>query len=249
MGKIPYLFRRKNVYYFRIRIPIELQEPLQAKAIVRSLKTENRHEATPLALQLAANFAAALYDLKSGRNAQISMSSLIAQVPEQRAITTITFTQPTPIQPKAPLLSVVVADFLERYDPKNKATLTKLKSTLPIFIELVGDKPITNILQADVNHYFDQVQKLPIRHDAKMYRGMSLKKIIATHSGRCIAEGTFRSTYRASVSLLLNWAHVHYKDQGFPSLSVNGAVYRGDRSHGINKQRALTQKTPINSNS
>ncbi|PPD35833.1 MAG: hypothetical protein CTY19_01955 [Methylomonas sp.] len=169
------------------------------------------------------------------------MSSLIAQVPEQRAITTIAFTQPTPILPKAPLLSVVVADFLQRYDPKNKATLTKLKSTLPIFIELVGDKPITNILQADVNNYFDQVQKLPIRHDAKMFRGMSLKKIIATHTGRCIAEGTFRSTYRASVSLLLNWAYVHYKDQGFPSLSVNGAVYRGDRSHGINKQRALTQ--------
>jgi hypothetical protein len=188
VGKIPYLFRRNNVYYFRIRIPIELQEPLQAKAIVRSLKTENRHEATPLALQLAANFAAALYDLKSGRSNQISMSSLIAQVPEQRAITTITFTQPTPIQPKSPLLSVVVADFLQRYDPKNKATLTKLKSTLPIFIELVGDKPIANILQADVNHYFDQVQNEAADGVSKSIKTNSSHRIVPIHS-KLIALG------------------------------------------------------------
>lgn len=113
--------------------------------------------------------------------------------------------------------------------------MTKLKSTLPVFVELVGDKPINTILQADVNRYFDDVQKLPVRRDAKQFRGMSIQTIIATHDGRCIAEGTFESTYRATVSLLINWASVHYKDQGFPALSVNGAVYRGNRSSGINK--------------
>jgi integrase len=68
---------------------------------------------------------------------------------------------------------------------------------------------------------------------------MSIKKIIATHRGRTIAAGTFDSTYRACVSMFINWSIVHYKDQGFPVLSVSGAIYKGIRKEGINKQRAF----------
>ncbi len=116
-----------------------------------------------------------------------------------------------------PLLSVVVADFLDHYSPDNKATLTKLKSTLPVFVELIGDKPVNKILQTDVNKYFDLVQKLPVRRDAKIFANIPIKKIIATHRGRCISAGTFDSTYRACVSMFINWAIVHYRDQGFPN--------------------------------
>jgi hypothetical protein len=68
---------------------------------------------------------------------------------------------------------------------------------------------------------------------------MSLKEIIVANTGSCLAEGTFKSTYRACVSLFIQWATVHYKDQGFPDLSVKGAVYRGVRAGGVNKQRAM----------
>jgi hypothetical protein len=54
MAKIPYLVRRKNVFYFRLVVPPELRESINAREIVRSLKTENRHEATHQALKLAA---------------------------------------------------------------------------------------------------------------------------------------------------------------------------------------------------
>ena len=139
------------------------------------------------------------------------------------------------------MLSNVIQDFLSRYNPKNRATLIKLQSTLPILLELVGDKPVNTILQADINDFFDQVQKLPVRRDAKIFNGMSIKEIIAANDGqRCIAEGTFDSTYRACTSLFINWAEINYKDQGFPDLTAKGAVYMGHRSHGINKQRALT---------
>ena len=107
-----------------------------------------------------------------------------------------------------PLLSVVVDDFLKRYDPSNKATFTKLNATLPIFVELIGNKAINQILQADVNSYFEEVQKLPVRRDAKIFSGMSFKEIIAANTGSCIAEGTFKSTYRACVSLFTQWASV-----------------------------------------
>jgi len=38
MAKIPYLFRRKNIYYFRIRISAECQNSLKAREIIQSLK-------------------------------------------------------------------------------------------------------------------------------------------------------------------------------------------------------------------
>jgi integrase len=44
---------------------------------------------------------------------------------------------------------------------------------------------------------------------------------------------------KAPTALLLEWASVHYKDQGFPDLSLKGAVYRGIRVGGVNKQRAM----------
>lgn len=236
MAKTPYLYRRNNIYYFRFVVPIELRETLKVREIIKSLKTQNREVAVPLALQLAANVTTAFYNLKSGNISALSVSELTTQEPQKQAVTV---PLPRAVYPQAPLLSAVVDDFLQRYDQKNKATLTKLKSTLPIFVELVGDKPVNQIFQADINRYFDQVQKLPVRRDAKIFQNMSIQKVIATHDDRCIAEGTFESTYRATVSLLINWASVHYKDQGFPDLSVQGAVYRGQRNLGINKQRAL----------
>ncbi|MGZ8213723.1 MAG: DUF6538 domain-containing protein [Methylosarcina sp.] len=185
MAKIPYLVRRKNIFYFRLVIPVELRETVNAREIIQSLKTENREEATHLALKLAAHFKASLYDLKAGKAQQIN--HLVLSEPRNKP----------PAAPhaqvisSAPLLSLVISDFLKRYDSNNKATLTKLNSALPILHELIGDKPINQILQADINSFFDEVQKLPVKRSKKEFKGMSIKQIIAANTGRCIAEGTF----------------------------------------------------------
>jgi hypothetical protein len=67
MAKIPFLFRRKNVFYFRLRVPVEYQELFKSREIVQSLKTEKQAEAIPLALKLAAYYKASLQDLKNGK--------------------------------------------------------------------------------------------------------------------------------------------------------------------------------------
>jgi len=67
IAKIPYLVRRKNTFYFRLSIPAELRESINAREIVKSLKTENRFEATYQALKLAAHYKALLHDLKTGK--------------------------------------------------------------------------------------------------------------------------------------------------------------------------------------
>jgi integrase len=245
MAKIPYLYRRNNIYYFRLRVPAQLRASLKVSEIIQSLKTESRAEAIPLALRLAASVTVTFNELKTANRACISHAEVIRLAHHDMRIDVASGDS---IAAKfaldqshstVPLLSVVVDDFLRRYDPSNKATLTKLVATLPIFVESIGNKAINQILQADVNTYFEEVQKFPVRRDSKIFEGMSLKEIIAANTGSCIAEGTFKSTYRACVSLLIQWATVHYKDQGFPDLSVKGAVYRGIRAGGVNKQRAM----------
>ncbi|WP_374088327.1 hypothetical protein [Methylomicrobium lacus] len=68
-----------------------------------------------------------------------------------------------------PLLSVVILGFLKRHDQNKKANFTKLVVTLPIFLDLVGDRLINQLLQADINGYFDEVQSLPLWHHAKIF--------------------------------------------------------------------------------
>jgi len=253
MAKIPYLIRRKNIFYFRFVVPVGFRDLLKVREITKSLRTENREEATHQALKLAAYFRATMHNHKTGKALILNRSEMMASISDEVAyhptqinavepLYVASVDEPTPIYStilKAPLLSVVIDDFLARYDQKKKATLTKLNATLPIFLELVTDKPINQILQADINSYFDDVQRLPIRKEAKIFKGMSLREIMVANTGRCVSAGTFKSTYRACVSIFISWAIINYKDQGFPSLSTNGAVYHGERANGINKQRAI----------
>ena len=253
MAKIPYLIRRKNIFYFRLVVPVEFRDLLKVREITKSLRTENREEATHQALKLAAYFRAAMLNHKTGKALISNRSELMASTSDEIAyhptqinavepLYVASVDEPTPIYStpsKTPLLSIVIGDFLDRYDQSKKATLTKLNATLPILLELVGDKPVNQILQADINAYFDDVQKLPVRKDAKIFKGMTLREIMAANTGKCVSAGTFKSTYRACVSIFISWAVINYKDQGFPNLSTNGAVYHGERVNGINKQRAI----------
>lgn len=54
MAKIPYLVRRKNVFYFRLGVPADLREIIKTREIFQSLRTQDRDEAARRALKLAA---------------------------------------------------------------------------------------------------------------------------------------------------------------------------------------------------
>lgn len=255
MGKTPYLFRRNNVFYFRCRVPVCHQNSFDAREIVHSLRTENREDAARQALKIAANFKQLLHDLKTGKAGKVSRADLlgvpsnseikntqqIEKQPLQAVAVSVPTQRPVFIQetPQAPLLSVVVDDFLSRYDKSNKTMLSKLVSFMPIFIELVGDRSVNQILQADLNRFFDDVQKLPVRRDSEKFKGLSIRQMIAANNGPCISQKTYYGTYRCCIGIFTQWAFVNYADQCFPLLSVQGADYRGERGNGINKQRAM----------
>ena len=93
MAKIPYLFRRKNIFYFRARIPREHQKLLKAVEVVRSLKTENQAEAIPLALKFAATFKALLQDLQQGNMSVDNYAALMAFLDDAKVIVKRTLRQ------------------------------------------------------------------------------------------------------------------------------------------------------------
>ena len=87
MAKTTYLFRRKNVFYFRFRVPAQHQNLFKTREIVQSLRTESREEATYRALRLAAHINSLLHDIKAGKAREISsidsLTSLSARDNEQ----------------------------------------------------------------------------------------------------------------------------------------------------------------------
>ncbi len=80
MGKIPYLFRRKNVFYFRLIVPIELQTLLDFTQVTVSLKTQktqNSEEAISKALLFASRLKSYLYDVNHGNRSPVERSVLV----------------------------------------------------------------------------------------------------------------------------------------------------------------------------
>ncbi|MBE0438078.1 MAG: site-specific integrase [Methylomicrobium sp.] len=232
MTKIPYLYRRKNIFYFRIRVPEHLRNFLQIREVTRSLKTEKRSEATFLALRLASEVTQIFNEIDPSASASSERCKIEALLGKP----SIRFNHSNiSTETKPPSLSSIIDSFLSKYDPSNRAMLTKLKSFMPIFLELIEDKPVHSILQGDINQFFDDVQKLPVRRK----NGVSLRELIANNDGDCISKKTFEGSYRACISIFLEWGKVHYQDQGFPSLSTAGAIYRGIRTGADNKQRAI----------
>src|SRR5206468_683333 len=65
---------------------------------------------------------------------------------------------------ESPKLGKVVKDFLDNFRRDKKGPMfTKHKTVLPLFVMIVGDKKVSQLKQADVNEFFEVVQKLPPR--------------------------------------------------------------------------------------
>lgn len=146
--------------------------------------------------------------------------------------------------------SVTFADVAEQYIEKEyaggrkPAMAKKVNLVVPMLVELVGKKPISELKQSDINYFFELVHQLwPRWSDVARATGKSwiaLAKSNEDLSRGEIAPGTFEDTYRAVVSRFLDWSITNYQDRGFPtSLTVKLIEYRGSKAGGANRQRAF----------
>jgi integrase len=116
----------------------------------------------------------------------------------------------------------------------------KHQTVLPLLVASVGNKPVDQIKQADLNRFFQVVCKLPPRWaDICRKRKITPIQLAALEQGE-LAPKTFEDTYKASVRVFLKAARRDWQDQGFPvHISVEGIAYSGEVGEGMNKQRAF----------
>lgn len=154
----------------------------------------------------------------------------------------------TPAAPEPPqaskvlMLSDVVSEYLARPDHKAEM-LKKHKATLALLLDIVGDKPVAELLQKDIYDFLRAVCKLPppvVRQGAAARSDGPADR----HHGvapESISPKTYEDGYVASLRVFLIDAFNLYGDQKFPpNLNTKRIKYSGEREEDERQQRALT---------
>ena len=142
----------------------------------------------------------------------------------------------------APALRAVVDAFLAQYEKRGKdQMLKKHRPALNMLVEVIGDKPVNQLRQADINEFFDVLTALSPRwRDQCKKLKLSVRELAELGHEETIGPKTFQDSYIASVRPFLEAAQRDYGDQGFPlTLTTKGIEYLGDQEEDVNKQRAF----------
>lgn len=149
---------------------------------------------------------------------------------------------PKPVR-EVPKLSKVIEYFISKQDPE-VPMFKKYRPALDLFLEYVGDRPVDQIKQMDIEGYFTLICKLPPRwYDEKRKRKVSVRELGDMKWKTCLASKTFKDGYLAAFRPFLSASIRTFRDQGFPStLTVEGIKYMGDRKERDQAQRAFKPK-------
>ena len=257
-----YAARVKSVYT-HIRIAVTDMDMDEQKLTALMALTKQRLQLEERHAQEQAEDRVALARLKSSHREELTRVQLETENRTLRGVmaapTTIPVGSPTtslPAAPGAPLapsahaprstttpkLGVVVKGFLSRFPKLKSAPMFKKHSAvLPLMLDVIGDKPVDELRQSDLNKFFDLIQRLPPRwSDRCRQRRISVVALADEDHELTMAPKTFEDTYKACVRAFLRDARIHWQDEGFPTtLTTDGIAYVGDREDGEHKQRAF----------
>lgn len=141
---------------------------------------------------------------------------------------------------KPPLLSEVIEHFIAK-QRDDVPMYKKYRPALGLFLECVGDKPVNQLRQKEVDEYFDLLCRLPSRwSDQKKKLNLSVRELAKIEWPQCISRKTFEDGYMAAFRPFLQDSVRVFQDQGFPPhLTVTGIKYSGSREETENEQRAM----------
>lgn len=139
------------------------------------------------------------------------------------------------------LLSEVINDYIDKYQAdKFEAMYKKVCAVLPMFLDVVGDKPIHTLRQTDLNRFFEVVNRLPPRwKDVARQKKLTVIEVAKLGLGE-MSPATFEGTYKAVVTPFLSAARTNWQDKGFPTtLTTEKIRYTGKREEDEGHQRAF----------
>lgn len=151
--------------------------------------------------------------------------------------------------PQSPEQTLMLSYLIQRFMDNRDQTIPmfkKYQSVLPLMLALIGDKPVSELTQLDLEEFFKDICKLPPRWSDQVKRsGVSVRQLLELDHETCMSPKTFQDTYVAAVRPFINeskrlYGDPLYGDYKFPyHLTTEGIRYRGSRKEGERKQRAF----------
>jgi integrase len=154
--------------------------------------------------------------------------------------------EPTPLVARSlatPMLSEVTAAYLKHFEKRDKAAmLAKVRTAMPLLLDIIGDKPIGSLTQDNLNDFFDGIQTLPPRwKDVCRQQNISARELSKKAVGE-MSKGTFDGTYLAVMTPFIRYCKLKWQVRGWPSdLTTEGVEYMGSRRDPENGQRPFKQ--------
>lgn len=140
------------------------------------------------------------------------------------------------------MLKDAVDKFLAYYASLNNPAMLKgHKQALPLFLAVIGNKPVAKIKQDDIVDFFEITNQLPTfwRRHCKRLK-LSVRALAAEDLTPKWSPKTWEDTYLASIRAFLGYAKSRWQDQGWPlGLTTEHIRYTAGRPDGEAKQRPL----------
>lgn len=192
-----------NVFYFRLRIPKDIQHLTSQRQIRRSLKTSNRRQACIIAAKWLVRCEEVFSEVRSGN--RLSLQNLqLKSCTSSGANETRSKLQDVP-EVFQPLLSSVAKELAKSLE-MDGVTLSVIDGKLAIvrlMVEIVGDLPVDQYTRQLCRKYKDVALKLPPRNRANAH--LAVKQVIQTAGGKTISRATFNNHIK-DLSSVFNYA-------------------------------------------
>jgi integrase len=180
-----FLYQRGTGWYFRRRIPTDLQQyfPSKSKIITRTLETTDKRLAKSACRTWAVKVDNVFAFLKSAAPNEIKQAYLKAEIPEPKKTPVVA---PAPTSPEAPhVKTVLLSELIEQYISHKRPhwslkTRQEIEYHLNLSVLLMGDLPLNKITYKEVESYRDRLQQVPTNFSRlKKYKTKTMEEILA----------------------------------------------------------------------
>lgn len=214
-----YLYKRNNIYYFRLRIPKDLKHVIPATEIKKSLKSCTKHKAKSLAKVIGCEVEETFMLLRSHvltHEQQIEVAGRLLRLGSRKAgwvnragkvVAIESNVEEGASKAKVRLLSEVIDEYVREKKCRwvNK-TLVEYTSNFEIILRIIGDKDIKAYSRSDLLTLRETILLLPPSLTKKAaYQGKSIQQIIDIANGECISEKTANG-YIINIVAVFKWA-------------------------------------------
>lgn len=222
MDNTTYLYKLGSTYYFRCRIPKDLQSWFNGKLEYKcSLRTKNLSSAKRIVKPHISRTELTFIMMRSGAFDETQLHRLAEEyinfnstgAKRKSDSTTIETCTQVEIKPatvnRDTLLSTIIEKYIQEYkDTENtaKTTIYELETKCRQFVRVVGDMDIRAVTRDTILEFLKLLKQMPCNmNKVKEHEGKTVQEIIADNTGKTLSDTTV-GNYLGRVSSFFAWA-------------------------------------------